>query len=176
MSPLKSLLLAFVFITSPIRIAAGPGAQPPLFTDYPVDAGFGGHTAPLDLNSHPKCSRYRTRLKEAATQKPSFAGYYIVAEWGCGSACQQVALIDARTGAVHFPPFTTTLGNRHRLNSRLFVVDAPEDISAYYEGQIPGDPLFSTTYWLWDEAAKQFHPVHPQTHKKPTRTKKSANK
>jgi hypothetical protein len=151
------LFVTAVFLTfSQFLLSAGSGGQRPLFADFPVNETFHGQPKPVDLNSHPKAREYRTRLREAAKGKPSFAAYYIVAEWGCGSPCQQVALIDARSGAVQFAPFATSLGNRHQLNSRLFIADAPEDISAYYEGKIPKDPLFSTTYWLWDETTKQF--------------------
>jgi len=153
---MKLLVTAVLLTFSQFLLSAGLGGHRPLFADYPVNETFRGQPKPVDLNSHLKAREYRTRLREAATGKPSFAAYYIVAEWGCGSPCQQVALIDARSGAVYFAPFTTALGNRHRLNSRLFIADAPEDISAYYEGKIPKDPLFSTTYWLWDETTKQF--------------------
>lgn len=150
------LFVTAVFLTlSQFLLSASSGVQRPLFADYPVNETFREQPKPVDLNS-PKAREYRTRLREAAKVKPSFAAYYIVAEWGCGSPCQQVALIDARSGAVYFAPFATSLGNRHQLNSRLFIADAPEDISAYYEGKIPKAPLFSTTYWLWDETTKQF--------------------
>lgn len=110
----------------------------------------------MDLQSDRRAREYRPRLREAAQGRPSFAAYYIVAGWGCGTSCQQVALIDARSGAVHFAPLTTSLGNRHRLDSRLFIADAPEDISEYYDGQVPEAPLFATAYWLWDESTKRF--------------------
>lgn len=155
----KSLVIAVLLTSShPLGRCASP-RHPPLFADYHVNEAFRGEPKPVDLQSHPAAREYRTRLREASKGRPSFAAYYVVAEWGCGSPCQQVALIDARTGAVYFAPFATSLGNRHRLNSRLFIADAPEDISAYYEGKIPKDPLFSTTYWLWDETKKQFRPL-----------------
>ena len=159
---MKLLLPAVLLISSQFLLCAASDDQRPLFADYPVNAVFRGQPTPVDLNSHPDARKYRTRLREAVKGKPSFAGYYIVAEWGCGSPCQQVALIDARTGAVHFAPFSTALGNQHRLNSRLFIADAPEDISAYYEGKTPKEPLFSTTYWLWDEPARQFRPLRSE--------------
>ena len=153
------LVAAVLLIFSQSLLRGASTARRPQFTDYPVRETFHGQPKPVDLNSHPDAREYRTRLRQAATGKPSFAAYYIVAEWGCGSPCQQVALIDARTGEVHFAPFSTSLGNRHRLNSRLLIADAPEDISEYYEGRMPEDPIFSTTYWLWDEKAKQFRPL-----------------
>ena len=100
---------------------------------------------------------YQTQLlAAAATKKPTFAGYYIVAHWGCGTICEQVALIDVRTGKVYFPSFATSVGNRHRIDSRLFIVDPPEDIAIYDVDKSPGDPPLQTSYWLWNEKAKQF--------------------
>ncbi|MEI6297946.1 MAG: hypothetical protein WCO84_10030 [bacterium] len=167
---MQFLVAALLLVFSQPLLYGASTARRPLFTDYPVRESFHGRPKPVDLNSHPDAREYRTRLRQAATGKPSFAAYYIVAEWGCGSPCQQVALIDARTGAVHFAPFSTSLGNRHRLNSRLFIADAPEDISAYYEGRIPEDPIFSTTYWLWDETKKQFRPLSQDSSTRKSRT------
>jgi len=93
------LFVTAVFLTlSRFLLSAGSGGQRTLFADYPVTETFREQPKPVDLNSHPKAREYRTRLREAAKGKSSFAPYYIVAEWGCGSPCQQVALIDARSG------------------------------------------------------------------------------
>ena len=152
----RSMVIAVLLMSSCPLARCASSRPPPLFADYPVNETFRGEPKPVDLQSHPAAREYRTRLREVSKGMPSFAAYYVVAEWGCGSPCQQVALIDARSGAVHFAPFATSLGNRHWLNSRLFVADAPEDISEYCSGKIPKDSIFSATYWLWDETAKQF--------------------
>src|SRR5436305_1231053 len=120
--------------------------QHPMFSDYPVKEIFHGSSKPVDLKSHPKARQFRTVLHEASMEKPSFAGYYIVAEWGCGTYCHEAALIDARTGAVYFAPFTTSMGNRHHLDSRLLMADAPEDL-AIYQKDNPIDPVPNTSYW-----------------------------
>jgi hypothetical protein len=49
---------------------------------------------------------FRTRLREAAREKPNFAGHFIVTTWGCGTECVEGAIIDARTGRVFMLPFT----------------------------------------------------------------------
>jgi hypothetical protein len=74
------------------------------FTDYPVREQFTGKNAPLVLTR--KDRAYRTRLSEAAKEKPNFAGRYILAAWGCGTECLMGTLIDARTGRVYWIPFT----------------------------------------------------------------------
>src|SRR6185312_10210357 len=37
---------------------------------------------------------------------PNFAGDMIVVQWGCGSPCMRMALVDARTGDVYYPPIS----------------------------------------------------------------------
>jgi hypothetical protein len=76
----------------------------PQFKDYPVREQFTGKNAPLVLTR--KDRAYRTRLSDAAKEKPNFAGHYILAAWGCGTECLMGALIDAKTGRVYWIPFT----------------------------------------------------------------------
>ncbi|HEX7333686.1 MAG TPA: hypothetical protein VF290_19450, partial [Pyrinomonadaceae bacterium] len=75
---------------------------------------------------------FRTRLKEAAQEKPNFAGHYILTAWGCGAGCLMGAAIDANTGKVYWFPHTICCWNEterddnfnpieFRLSSRLVV-------------------------------------------------------
>ena len=36
-------------------------------------------------------------------QPPNFAGHYVLATWGCGTQCTQVAIVDLKTGFVYHP-------------------------------------------------------------------------
>jgi hypothetical protein len=36
----------------------------------------------------------------------NFAGHLIVIQWGCGSPCMRMAVVDARTGDVYYPPIS----------------------------------------------------------------------
>jgi len=60
--------------------------------------------AKVDLKSHPRAARYRTRLSEGAVEGPNFAGNFTIVGWGCGTSCVQWAVVDALSGAVYFPP------------------------------------------------------------------------
>jgi hypothetical protein len=60
--------------------------------------------AQVDLKSHPRATRYRTKLREGAAEGPNFAGHFTVVGLGCGTSCIQWAVVDARTGAIYFPP------------------------------------------------------------------------
>jgi len=83
-----------------IRSADIPQDAPRL-QDYPAKAYKGPNASP-DV-SDPRSRMYRTQLRGWATEKANFAGHYILATWGCGTGCTQIAVIDALTGKVFHP-------------------------------------------------------------------------
>jgi hypothetical protein len=74
------------------------------FGDFPAPRPFHGVPATPILQTAGQ-RLFRTRIREAARKGPNFAGHYTIAEWGCGSSCVSVAVIDAETGAVCEGPF-----------------------------------------------------------------------
>jgi hypothetical protein len=74
----------------------------PRFKDYPVTTSYIGRNAPVKLTGGDRT--FRTRLREAAKEKPNFAGHYILTTWGCGTSCLMGAVIDAKTGKVYWLP------------------------------------------------------------------------
>jgi len=102
----------------------------PQFKDYSVDEVYNGRIAPPVITSDTKL--FRTRLRWAAkTQKPNFAGHFILTTWGCGAQCMMGASIDAKTGKIYWWGFTVCCWGfntdqkfnpiEFRLNSRLIV-------------------------------------------------------
>ena len=75
----------------------------PAFEKFPAEV-FTGKPVPPVLAT-PGQRRFRTRIREGAAQGPNFAGHFTIAEWGCGSACIDAAVVDARTGKVRDMPF-----------------------------------------------------------------------
>lgn len=78
---------------------------------------------------------FRTAIREGARHGPNFAGHYTLIPIGCGAGTVCVAIADAQTGRVYFPPelrnatalMTDTGGQdveilNYRKNSRLLVV------------------------------------------------------
>src|ERR1017187_2859319 len=57
----------------------------------------------IDLASNPKAKEFETKLDDALASGVNFAGHFVVAQWGCDSGCIQMAIIDGKTGQVHFP-------------------------------------------------------------------------
>jgi hypothetical protein len=78
----------------------GPGILLPVFEDFPAVEIFKGKPARVDLGSHPDAHRFRTRLTQGAAKGPNFAGHFTVVMWHCGTSCQTMALVDAKTGPV----------------------------------------------------------------------------
>lgn len=102
----------FIFVTAFVAVVAPAAASPalaqrnrrlPRFEDYPVRQIYRGRVAPVRIDSR-RARQYRTRLSEDSRGGPNFAGHYTVVHWGCGTGCAQVAVVDARTGRVYWPP------------------------------------------------------------------------
>lgn len=103
-------------------------------------------------------------IREGVTKaEPNFAGHYTVVRWNCGSPCNMMAIVDARSGIVYPPPIESeplllppllfpVPGDREhavplsakvefRQNSRLMTVQANPDPSKAGENY--------THYFLW---------------------------
>jgi hypothetical protein len=109
------------------------GQTAPDFSQYPA-AVVKATARQVNFRSHPKAKTFRTNLKEGLSGGVNFAGHYVVATWGCGSGCQQSAIIDGRTGNVFFPAQLedSTGGNgelnekdplEYKNNSRLLIIN-----------------------------------------------------
>lgn len=97
------------------------------FKDYPVESIYKGKPAKLKMDDE-FAKMFRTRLTEALSEEPSFAGEYVSATWGCGTYCSMTSFINKRTGKVldrgfggEFGPFIVD----YRINSRLLVAQGP---------------------------------------------------
>jgi hypothetical protein len=121
----------------------------PRFTDYPATNVFKGKPVKVDLKSDPQARRFRTQLRTQTAEGADFAGHYRLVIWGCGTGCQEFAIVDCKSGKVHFSselPYVTygavdrdDFGLEFRVNSRLLIVRG-----ARKEG---ADGVY---YYLWD--------------------------
>jgi hypothetical protein len=102
----------------------------------------------VDLRSSPHARAYRTRLREAAKGPPSFAGHYAFAEWGCGSSCQEGAIVDLRSGAVHWLPTWAVAGWTYRRDSRLVVRNGGVD-TCFLAYENPSTTPAYAVYYRW---------------------------
>jgi hypothetical protein len=141
MDRMIKVIVALIFLASGVLAQQKPL---PRFEQYPVKENFRGKSAPIKLTSR-RARTFRTMLRENAEKGVNFAGHYIAATWGCGSACWSFAIIDARTGQVYFISSLLNVGGfgysnedliQFRKDSRLLiVVGTPNDegyVGRYY--------------------------------------------
>jgi hypothetical protein len=119
------------------------------FTDFAVLESFHSKPAKPILTSRAQRT-FRSAITRATAKGPNFAGHYTVAEWGCGSGCMSIAIVDAASGKVFPGPFKILSmplaegegghdyqGAVYQLKSRLFIADGcPEEAKCgtyYYE-------------------------------------------
>lgn len=142
------MLCASPSLGGPMPAQSQTGKKP-RFEQYPATAKFRGQPAPVNLNSHPQARMFRTNLRNGAPKGPNFAGHYTLVFWGCGTACQSFAIVDARNGRVYFPDFAVYFGYgtdeaaQYQLDSRLFIADAEPESGWPQEYQ-------KRNYYRWD--------------------------
>lgn len=63
---------------------------------------FSGVPAPVDFASSrfPKAKDFKTAIIASVNDGPDLAGKYAVAQWGCGTACQEHAVVDMESGNI----------------------------------------------------------------------------
>jgi hypothetical protein len=109
----------------------------PGFDKYPVDNSYQGPPATLNTSYSKLARAYRTRLREGAKKGPNFAGHFTLVSWGCGTSCQEWAIIDARMGRVFDWVVRSTAGGEFYPNSRLLIVDSPKLVREMFGGPPP---------------------------------------
>jgi hypothetical protein len=119
----------------------------PHFSSY-RETVYKGDAAPVIIDS--KLSRtFRTTLRETVKEEgANFAGHYTFAAWGCGTGCNQMAVVDLKTGKTYFTPgmLSVVMGVPHQLldmlefkaNSRLLKIVGRTD-----------GKHFGTWYYEW---------------------------
>ncbi len=120
----------------------------PKFEDFPVSQIPKTEFSEVDVNSSPSAREFRGALRYAAEDGPNFSAHYTIAEWGCGSTCQDGMIIDIATGKV-YDPFTeaTSRGKDYRVNSYLFITDPYSDDTPFVE-EIRRIPV---RYYIWKD-------------------------
>lgn len=107
-----SYMLLFFILLNITRVGFAESETEPLpdyaklykRTDFPAQIPHNLKNRPPLLNT-PYARYYRTLLRNAAKETPDFAGNMVVAQWGCGSGCVRLAMVNVLTGEVYFPDF-----------------------------------------------------------------------
>ena len=141
---LRRLRLLLLLALASLPAGAFAQGRVPRFRDYPVREVYEGRPARVRLT--PDNRLFRTRLREAGRQRANFAGRYVVTTWGCGTGCQLGAVVDLKTGRVHWlphrlccwpygePPYPSPVA--FRLDSRLIVLTGARGETETEDGDV----------------------------------------
>ena len=95
----------------------------PQFEKYPVADVYRGQPAEVDFDSYPGSETFRTAILSGVSEGVNFAGHYTVVTWGCGTSCQNSAIVDVETGNIVVYGIVSTYGVLFQPDSRLLVVN-----------------------------------------------------
>lgn len=73
------------------------------FSAYSARRDFKGPYARAKIGKASPGHRYRTLIRSEAHAPPNFAGHLQIIEYGCGSDCHLLVIVDRRTGVVWAP-------------------------------------------------------------------------
>ena len=106
-----------LFVVESAGQAQSSSARLPRFADYPAADIFAATPAAPRIVT-PAEKAYAREIRTGVTEGlgvfrngkeqkgPNFAGRLIVIQWGCGSPCLRMAIVDAQTGDVYYPPIS----------------------------------------------------------------------
>jgi hypothetical protein len=77
----------------------------------------------------------------------NFAGHYAVVEWGCGTGCLQMAVVDLQSGDVYDGPFTLLC--MINANDDETSVVYHRDSSLFVVKGCPNEQYCGTYYYSW---------------------------
>jgi len=98
------MLRATVIVALGVALTVGAASRAPRFEDFRVTEVFKGKPPNIDLRTVMQ-KRYPTQIRKQAILPANFAGHFRIAEWGCGTSCGMLAVIDLKTGKVYDGPF-----------------------------------------------------------------------
>jgi hypothetical protein len=119
------------------------------FDNFKVDKVYKGQLAPPNFTTDPDAKYFITRIKEGCKETGvNFAGHYTIVEWGCGTFCKQMAIVDRISGQIIYSqiPFDTVdghFGTNYKIDSRMLIIntEALTEFDDYEPGYIRFDSL-----------------------------------
>lgn len=125
-----------------------------LETSYDVDEIYEGPITKVNFEGNfPEARMFRTKINEALAMGPNFAGHYTVATWGCGSGCQEHAVVDAMTGNIISFGLTTEMGVKYYPNSRILITNPKESFPVVGESDMTPAEIAMT----WSRIPREYY-------------------
>jgi len=97
-SAIKCTGIVLAALAGPFLIAQDKGGvKEPQFTEYPAPPLAPGKSADPKFAT-PGQRIFRTVIRDWTKKGPNLAGHFTIAEWGCGTGCEQIAIVDNQSG------------------------------------------------------------------------------
>lgn len=87
---------------------------------------YEGEIASVDFSSDPEAEMFATVIRQEQNRGPNFAGHFTVATWGCGTECQEHAVVDSITGEIVKYKIMSQYGASYSPDSNVLVTN-PKD-------------------------------------------------
>ncbi|HYF02288.1 MAG TPA: hypothetical protein VEC36_02850 [Patescibacteria group bacterium] len=98
------------------------------FADFPAIETASGKPVKPNFATHPPLSKYKTVLTRGTARGANFAGKYAFVTWGCGTGCQQSAIVDVTNGTI-FPGKEARGGYKFTKESRFLIVNPRDSVA-----------------------------------------------
>ena len=115
-------MLRLLITISTLFITVSAGAKEYRFNDFPTDSYSNSTLKQVNLDSYPDAEYLKDKLTHLIGRAPNFAGKYILAAFGCGTACQVVTIVDVDTGNITMP-VSSSDGSCYSKNSKLLIIN-----------------------------------------------------
>lgn len=126
----------------------------PRFSEYrAVVAEVHGAVRP-ELKNDPRAGVLASQLAAAAAAAPNFAGAFSLVRSGCGEDCEQIAILDRVTGAIHFPEQLARVATAPPCHGERSL-EFRDDSRLMEYTRRDGDSVV-TDYLLWDVERRDF--------------------
>jgi hypothetical protein len=129
----------------------------PKFSEYPAPAYAGPRAVALVGGGEGGLERDRDSLAAALGSTPNFAGRMVLVRVGCGSGCEQVALVDVASGRYAYPPALAQLPPSTPCSSRGPLVFRRDSRLLTVTGLDQSELV--TRYYVWDADSGQLRLV-----------------
>jgi hypothetical protein len=144
----RALVRTGLFLIAAVTFLHG-ASMPPHFIQFPANTAR--VIAPVELKLTTIFQKhFKTQIVRQSKGPPNFAGIFRVAEWGCGSSCVSIAVINLRSGLVYDGPFVVLgYGEPHKYEGGDAELEYKTSSRLLVARGCPEDRNCGTYYFEW---------------------------